>query len=209
MVFFKNGVMSCIVLSFCHSNVESSFLEGRLISIPGLKNIGRQFSVQRRSVSLQAVSKQKLSLIDGPELSSLQSFLFQEGTIEENPLNRLPRGNENRNNVGFMNIATGTIKDDGRQVVGIVAPPGSNIDNDEEDFVCLDEKTFLFSDSIADIPTGVSEDDAIATLSASLTGVHCAIPRLQRVGGGDDSDGQVFGKVVVVGGSDYAAFLAE
>lgn len=205
MVFFRNGVFSCIVLLFCYSHAESSFLEGTFISSPGLKKIGKQFS-HKKSVSLQAVSKQKLSLIDGPELSSLQSFLFQEGTIDENPLKQIFRGNNDRK-VGFMNIATGTIKDDGRQVVGIVAPPG--IDCDEGDFVCLDDKTFLFSDSIADIPTGVSEDDAMATLSASLAGVHCAIPRLQKVGGGDDSDGQVFGKVVIVGGSDYAAFLAE
>ena len=46
------------------------------------------------------------------------------------------------------------------------------------------------------IPNGVSDWDALSTAAASVVGIHCAIPKVESVGGGTD---EVFysGKVCI------------
>ena len=69
----------------------------------------------------------------------------------------------------------------------------------------------VYEDSVAEIPNKVSDADAIATYIASLSAVHCALPRLQNIGGAD-SDSSAWtskGKAVVLGSGDLACFSAE
>jgi hypothetical protein len=44
----------------------------------------------------------------------------------------------------------------------------------------------VYPNTIASIPSGVSEADAMSTAAACLVGIDCAVPRL-NVGGADDS----------------------
>lgn len=101
-----------------------------------------------------------------------------------------------------MTIITGTLPKTNERVVGIQA------EDTDDDTISLDDSTFLYKDSMATIPKQVKEQDAMTTLLASLVGVHCVLPAVEEIGG-SDSDSFVSGKVVVMGGSDYACFAAE
>lgn len=63
----------------------------------------------------------------------------------------------------------------------------------EEGGVVLSDQVRLFPQSVAKIPSHVTDKEAMATLQVSLAGVHCALPRL-KIGGSQD-EGFVSGKV--------------
>jgi hypothetical protein len=147
----------------------------------------------RSSFSLAAVSQSQVAALDGAEWTSLQLHLMAS--------NQIPRGRLSE--VGRMTIITGTLPKTNERVVGIQAESDEN-----DDTISLDESTFLYKDSMATIPKQVKEQDAMTTLLASLVGVHCALPAVEEIAGSND-DSFVSGKVVVVGGSDYACFAAE
>lgn len=65
----------------------------------------------------------------------------------------------------------------------------------------------VYTHTMAAIPSKVSDADAMSTAAAAVVGIHCAIPKVEEVGGGDE----VFysGKAIVMGGNDYAVFLAD
>ena len=44
----------------------------------------------------------------------------------------------------------------------------------------------VYKDTVANIPNGVSENDAMSTAAASLVGLHCGVPRVSGVGGGEE-----------------------
>jgi len=77
----------------------------------------------------------------------------------------------------------------------------------EEGGVVLSDQVRLFPQSVAKIPSHVTDKEAMATLQVSLAGVHCVLPRM-KIGGSQD-EGFVSGKVVIMGGSDYACFCAR
>ena len=62
-------------------------------------------------------------------------------------------------------------------------------------------------DLVLDIGAGLGYSSAVMAMIAALTGVQCTLPRVEGVGGADVS--MVSGKVVILGGSDYACFAAE
>jgi hypothetical protein len=144
----------------------------------------------RSSSKLAAVSQTQLAAMDGAEWASLQAFLVEEG-VEIGKLSQ----------IGYMTVVTGTTEEQ-KRVVGIQALSGTS-----DAVVSLDKKTVIYACSMANIPKNVSDQDAITTLVGSLVGIHCPLPRLEKVGGA--SSGFVSGKVVVVGSSDYACFCSE
>jgi len=66
----------------------------------------------------------------------------------------------------------------------------------------------VYEHTLATIPDRVSDTDAMSTAAAAVVGIHCAIPRVEEVGGGSDSS-FYSGKAVVLGGNDYANFVAD
>lgn len=99
---------------------------------------------------------------------------------------------------GTLNIVVGETTEESRlrRVVGIESESG----------IRLDANTFLDLDSVAEIPDRISDENAISTAIASLA-LHCSLPRVDGVGGSDISI--ISGKAVVLGGSDYARFVAK
>lgn len=88
-------------------------------------------------------------------------------------------------------------------MVGILVDNNNNNNNNDMQ---------VYQNSLAKIPSKVKDQDAIHTMIAALTGVQCTAPRVQGVGGSDassDDNGMVSGKVVILGGSEYACFAAK
>ena len=161
---------------------------------------------------LHAVTKRQTFILDGAELAYYASHLLTRsgasGSKDEddppsnNVPNVAPRARRKRDRVGSMCFVTASLDDelrleDGRilgksdKVLGVAAAAPAECGNATVSIGDAD----LYRDSLAVLPSSCSETDAISTASASLLGVHCGGAR----GGG---------KVVIVGGGDYAAFLA-
>ena len=122
----------------------------------------------RATSQLTAVSKTQVAALDGAEWESLQSVLMEQNMTTKKGFSQ----------VGYMTVVTGTVAQDTR-VVGIQAPP----EQSQEVVVELDPTTHIYASSMATIPKSVSDQDAITTLVASLVGVHCALPKIDQVGG--------------------------
>ncbi|CAB9520557.1 expressed unknown protein [Seminavis robusta] len=109
-----------------------------------------------------------------------------------------------------MTVVAGTRDDTGDRIVGVMAGKSSG-DYDDEDLlpkVSLKESNLqVYEHSAAKIGKGIQDQDALNTMIAAFTGIHCTAPRVEGVGGAKDS--MVSGKVVVLGGNDYACFAAE
>ena len=123
-----------------------------------------------------------------------------------------------------MTLVTGTAEDasfsssssssQSRRVVGVLKQDDNagTIQNEDHDTtISLGNNVHIYKHTMATIPRGISDSDALSTAAASLVGIHCAMPKLERVGGGT-ADTDVFyysGKAVILGGNDLACFLAE
>jgi len=153
----------------------------------------------RNGRALEAVSTQRVAVVDGPEWAWLQYFQNQQEDEEKSTKKSLSK-------LGYMTVLAGTTSANGDRVVGIQATDDDD-NNNKDNLVDLGNGMFIYKDSVATIPSNVNDDDAISTLVASLTGIHHAIPKIEKVGG----SGQTFisGKVVIMGGNDYAKFYAE
>lgn len=154
--------------------------------------------------ALYAVSKRQVAVLDGAALYSVESFLAAEdGPTAEKPI----RSGLDR--LGFLTVLAGTVEGDGvhagKRVVGVEMAEKNN--SDAESSTSLGDGAILYSDSVATIPTGISDADAVATMMASLSAVHCALPISENVGG--STDVTVSGRAVVVGGGEYATFAAD
>ncbi len=165
------------------------------------------------STSNISITQERLAILDGSSYKSLLAFLSIE---QQDQLRETVPGpgytTSNTKPVGVFKIIVGT-----RNQERIVAMAKSDSNNSSQD---------IWEDSIAKIPTSVSDDDAMSTLLAALTGIHCSLqdPKrleddlVQYVGGSNDtfevneneSNGDDMAKkVVVLGGSEYASFLSE
>jgi hypothetical protein len=170
--------------------------------------ISRPSSRPRVSASLLHVTSRK-AVFDGPEWTSIQQIL------------KIPKqkqsGSGSSNSLGLMTVVVGTREDTGDRIVGVVSSPlGGDDDVDVEDdrmptFSLQENKNIhVYQHSAAKVGNNnkIQDQDAINTMIAALTGVHCAAPRVVGVGGATNSE-LVSGKVVILGGSDYACFAAE
>ena len=119
----------------------------------------------RRPSALQAVTKRQTYIYDGGEL---HSFLIA---------NDLSNANSRQAQVGSITFVTGTT-DDSRRIIGVEEIGG----DDSREVTSLGE-TCVYSDTVAEIPGRVSDEDALATASASVVGIHCSLPRVEEVGG--------------------------
>jgi hypothetical protein len=116
-----------------------------------------------------------------------------------------------------MTVVIGTIDEDDTndntkktRVVGIEAPLGGRDDDAAASTtVALSPDCYLYKNSIAKIPTRISDDVAISTFVAALAPVHRALPKASHVGGSKSDFSITNGRVVVVGGSEYACFVAR
>mmetsp|Transcript_25479 Transcript_25479/g.61249 ORF Transcript_25479/g.61249 Transcript_25479/m.61249 type:complete len:574 (+) Transcript_25479:88-1809(+) len=157
-------------------------------------------SLQSTRTSLNAISQRQTFIIDGGEL---QSFLLHNSGAT--PI-AATGGRRNAQQVGCLRLVTGiTDESPSRRVVGV-----EMIGDSEEpiyDTVSLGNVE-VYKHTIAEIPDRLSDRDAMSTAAATLVGIHCAIPKVEEVGG--SADGVFYsGKAVVMGGNDYACFIAD
>jgi len=154
--------------------------------------------------SLQAVSLRRTFIFDGGEL---ESFLLHGNNNNDESIGTTA----NTNKVGSLTLVTGTTQEDPPQ--RIVAVQTNNNDNaaaaNNYETVSMGDVD-VYAHTIANIPNKVTDSDALSTAAASLVGIHCAIPKVGGVGGSDNSNDVFYtGKAVVVGGNDYACFVAD
>mmetsp|Transcript_23009 Transcript_23009/g.49798 ORF Transcript_23009/g.49798 Transcript_23009/m.49798 type:complete len:572 (+) Transcript_23009:141-1856(+) len=154
-------------------------------------------SLQSTVTSLNAVAQRQSFIIDGGEL---QSFLLHNNGASA------AAGGRNSQQAGCLTLVTGTTDESpSRRVVGVEK---SN-DNDQSSYDTVSiGNVQVYKHTMATIPDKVSDGDAMSTAAATVVGIHCAIPKVEEVGGSVDA---VFysGKAVVLGGNDYACFLAD
>jgi hypothetical protein len=141
---------------------------------------------------LNAVSKKKLAVLDGSEWISLQNYL------------NLPPAP-----IGKMTVVSGTTLSTGDRVVGIECPSFIDTADISDDLIMISSDCRLYANSVALIPKNLKDDLAMSTLVASLSAIHCALPTRSSNIGGSRDEFQHQGRVVVVGGSDYACFVAR
>jgi len=145
---------------------------------------------RRIAANLQAVSKKQTFIYDGGEL---QSFLIHANESL----------NYGRQQVGCITFVTGTTRDS-KRVIGV-----HTVENEHEDRETISlGDTNVYKDTVAEIPSRVSDEDALSTAASSVVGVHCALPVIEELGGGDN---EIFysGKAVVMGANRYACFVAD
>lgn len=145
-----------------------------------------------KTIALDTITYTKTGILDGAELQALTSQIASENRSGSD-IQQL----QNEAKFRKLNFLAGQASIDGtdRRVVGVES---SDIGD-------------VILSSMAFIPEGVSDADAVSTAWGSLVGVHCCIPKVNRVGGSSSEDGSDFvaGKTVVLGGGAYAKFCAN
>ena len=178
---------------------------------------------QRFSQELYSVIKSRTAILDGSSFNALDAFLVAEGKSSSSSGSNLGVKTQKH---GYCSVVTAKMPNNER-VVGIrVDSFGQENENLEK--VVVDNGVEIYKDSMATIPKSTSDDDAISTTIASMAGIHCALYNpilhddklVQNIGGSSEkfvSDD--FSKIetstidnkkaVVVGGGDFASFVAE
>jgi len=125
-----------------------------------------------------------------------------------------PRSPQKRNRIGAITLVTVTADKDvdwngtlwiekGTQIIGVEVSSSSfdNTTDDSREIISIDQDLHLYKDSIAILPSKLSPADAISTAATSLLAVHCSsLNSLKQ---------KKKGKIVIVGGGEYAIFLAK
>lgn len=193
---------------------------------------------------LNAISRRQTFVIDGGEL---QSFLIYNNVANSKSSANLPpaqtqqytnqrgRGHSMEQQVGLLTFVVGTTtihNDDSSskqcRVVGVEKNLNYNDNDDDEndkyETISLTDEVQIYKHTMATIPSNISDMDALSTAAATVVGVHCAIPKVEDIGGSggvlaaqetnDNSnniDTTIFysGKAVILGGNDYAIFIAN
>lgn len=71
-----------------------------------------------------------------------------------------------------------------------------NDGDDYYDAISLGDGVRVYEHTVASVPDGISDGDALSTAAASLVGIHCAMPKVEEVGGGSDDAVFYSGKVI-------------
>jgi hypothetical protein len=161
-------------------------------------------------------------VIDGSNFNTIELFSAAEGNTSAK------RGtNFNGEKIGIIKLIVGTLDENPKdRIIGIVANPDEITENETVSIGSAGgNEMFLYKDSIASVPRTVSDGDAISTSFAALTGVHCAYHDpirkddnvVEGIGGSEDTfiskdvnvSDKIEQKVVVLGGGEYAIFMAE
>lgn len=147
----------------------------------------------KRTASLSVrIEQRQTFIVDGGEL---QSFLLHNDDEGAASAGRPPEA-------GCLTFVTGTTPEDARRVIGV--PKAVQV----EDATQRGNTVEVYAHTLAAIPAAISDGDAMSTAAAAVVGIHCAIPKVEQVGGSEDG---VFysGKAVVMGGNDYADFISD
>ena len=175
------------VLAFSSSTIRTAFANSGKHVNNNIKNNNINFGPS--PTGLHATTT-KTVVFDGPEWSSIQQAMPDRTTPTT------------LNSCGVMTVAVGTFE--GERMVGVVAEQDSS-----DATVTLDNNSRVYQHTLAKLPAKIPDQDALTTVVAALVGIQCTAPRLDSVGGSSQSECWVSGRVVVLGGSDYAAFCAE
>ena len=222
-------VIPASAAAFTRTRGHSEILNGRSASTsvvaaaaamqtakPTARRISTHQSYRSTITKLHAVSQKRKAILDGAEWASIKNQL---------PSSAVPASVSS--NAGIMTVVTGTLQstdniDQQQRVVGIQAsvsettktttsiPSSDNYSNINPPTVALAPDCWVYKHGLAKIPKDISDELAMSTFVASLAAVHCAIPSATHVGGSDsDFVPSKEGRVVVVGGSEYATFVAR
>ena len=103
--------------------------------------------------------------------------------------------------------------DNGNENNGEARESGNNNQNPNEEefpvphsYVKMEENVYIRKDSMVTIPDNISNEDAISTAVAALSGVRCSMPMSMSSMSMESSSSL---KAVVLGGGDYACYLAK
>jgi hypothetical protein len=137
------------------------------------------------------ITSEFLVVIDGAEWTSIQRCL---------PVP--PRtGGSAGSEVGCLSVVCLETKDKDR-LVGLRAPSAS-----AQGVVMYEDDLFLYEDSIARVPSKVSDAVVVSTLVHALGHIHCVIPCIDAVGG-DETTLTRSGSVAILGGKEERAVQA-
>eukprot|EP00978_Attheya_sp_CCMP212_P001364 scaffold2856_cov47-Attheya_sp.AAC.1 len=183
----------------------------------------RATSRSRATFALKSTST--IAIYDAAELAAIEAFSSSSSSSSSTQSRQVQRQPPVPGRVGGMEVAAGISKEDPQtRLVGVVVQQQETTEptttaasgNNDNVIISLQDGTRLQAQSVATIPPKISDATAISTLVAALSSVHCAIPRMESVGddsssGSSSSTGPwvISGKVVVVGGGDYARFAAD
>ena len=132
------------------------------------------------------------------QLHAKQTYLYDGGELQSFFINNQPHNNNNNvislprggvDTVGYVTFVTSPTS------IGIRAIDQDNI-SDTVKTTTIDNEV-VYTDTVATIPRGISEYDAISTAAASLVGIHCAGPKVTGVGGSTGDVGFYSGRVSV------------
>uniref|UniRef100_A0A7S3PZB1 Thioredoxin domain-containing protein n=2 Tax=Chaetoceros debilis TaxID=122233 RepID=A0A7S3PZB1_9STRA len=180
------------------------------------------------SLSSLSISREQLAILDGSNYNSFNAFISTEGVRKSDHKNETKLSPKSEDQIGYCNVFVGRL--DGKRIVGISAD--HNFGSEGYEVIQTETSTTskipfsIYKDSIAELPASskiISDDDAISTFVAAMTAVHCAYHNpirkedtlVEGVGGSNDTfeaDGSTRSErksIVVMGGSDYASFIAD
>lgn len=180
------------------------------------------------STYLNAVTKEQVGILDGSNYNAVELFTAAESGASQKGTKTTSGKNDP---IGVVRVVVGTLDVANSQdrVVGIAVSQDIAIGIPTIPMNHRDGNVrHLHRDSICKVPKSISDDDAISTCVAALSGVHCAYfdpvseddKIVKGVGGSDDDfilplvdesveEVEHDKKVVVLGGGDYASFIAE
>jgi hypothetical protein len=174
--------------------------------VPHQEGLHRQ-PAEKPSSLLHAVSKSQNAIFDGAEFISILSVLYQEKLEKlQTSMKAAQKVEVPPSRAGYITFVTGTplnTKDGTDRIIGINCD--APIEETDMDCIQIDEDVFVQRDSIAKIPSSISDSDAISTATSALAGVRCSLPYKKST-----LDENYKGKkVVVLGGGDFAGFTAK
>ncbi len=183
------------------------------------------------------IKKRQTAIFDGAEFMSIAAVLRLESEqrlydMELQSKDNVADMNEDSNDdteavleaaipskrAGYMTFITAVLEG-GDRILGIQSNNMSDVHSVE-----IEDNISVQKDSIVKIPKGISDSDAISTAVAALGGVRCAYPTQLTILSDDDDDetNDTMGttkrlgvsideqaKVVVLGGGEYACFVAN
>ena len=182
-------------------------------------SVGTVSANYRQSLELYGITKSQTAVLDGSSFNALDLFLAAEGKLTGSK----PSRSNTKNRHGYCSVITVKLSNN-KRVIGIKVDHAATTNSESLETVSIENGVEIYKDSMATIPDSISDDDAISTCVASLAAIHCAIHDpirpddkiVQNVGGSTETFVSAIEtvtlqnkKAVVVGGSDYASFVAE
>jgi hypothetical protein len=168
--------------------------------------------IGQSGTQLGALAMKQTAIYDGPEFISIASVLRKmlQDDDEDEEGDCVPS-----KRAGYLTFITGTLKDatdpttatttTTKRILGIEID--ADYSSDEDSLVQVDENVYIQKDSMVTIPKGISDHDAISTACAALAGVYCSIMPIDAAMNVSYMETQK--KAVVLGGGDYACFIAK